>query len=85
MMKELVSMMVENSKMIDWEVTFGGYKYIIVVSEEKVDEINLDWEGKIKSLRRMMDKNSDQQNTLLREVESKSRANTKRAIQDRGG
>ena len=57
--KELCKLISENEHLFPWWLFFGSAKYIIIVSEEKADETEDSWEGKMKLLKAKMEKSSD--------------------------
>lgn len=58
--KELCSIMSENEHLFPWGLIFGDAKYIIIIEEEKAEETEENWEGKMKLLRNFMEKSADQ-------------------------
>lgn len=57
--KELCSIMTENEHLFSWWLFFRKAKYIIIIEEEKAEETEENWEGKMKLLRSFMEKNAD--------------------------
>ena len=69
MLKELASIMVENEMLINRHRMFGEAKYIIIIQEEKADESEVSWEGKLQYLKKYMDKTVIDQSKLLKSLE----------------
>ena len=57
MLRELALMMVENEFLFNRSRIFKDAKYIIVAQEEKISSTKDSWEGKMKYLKSVMDKN----------------------------
>ena len=69
MLKELTSIMVENEMLINRNRIFGDAKYIIIIQEEKVEESEVSWEGKLQYLKKLMNKTVLDQSKLLKGLE----------------
>ena len=54
-MKSFAMMMVENRILLNWKLAFRNAKYIIMI-EEKLGDQHGGWEGKVKSIEKILDK-----------------------------
>ena len=68
MLKELTSIMAENEILFNRSIVFKNAKYIIVVQEEKNNDANETWEGKLQYLKNVMDKNYKIQEETLKHL-----------------
>lgn len=71
MIRELVGMMVENANLVNRKRLFKKSKYIFVIQEEKAEESQISWEGRLKTLKKYMNRSVDTQNKLLKSLETK--------------
>lgn len=75
--KELCTLMVENEVFVRRGFIFKNQKYIIVINEEKAEEGEESWEGKMKSIRKFMEATVGVQDRALEdsleEIEKKAR------------
>ena len=69
MYKELAATMYENEMIMNRKRIFGDAKYIIIIQEEKAEESDLGWEGKIKYLKGFLYKQTVEQDKILKDIE----------------
>ena len=68
-LRELAGIMVENELLLNRKKVFGDAKYIIVIQEQKAEDTTDSWEGRLKYLRKVMDKAVIQQNMILMDLQ----------------
>ena len=85
-LKETASIMVENEFLINRERLFGEVKYIIVIEEDKAEQSETSWDGKLQKLKDYIYGSVSKQNKILNELQmyvSKTfREKTERRIKD---
>ncbi|CAI2365026.1 unnamed protein product [Moneuplotes crassus] len=68
-LKEFASTMIENEFLLNRARLFSSAKYIIVIQEEKADESGITWEGKLKFLKKIMDRQVSEQKKVVETLE----------------
>jgi hypothetical protein len=64
-LKELCGLMAENEHLFWRNFIFKQAKYIIIISEEQAEEVEDNWEGKMKLLRKFMERNALHQTEIM--------------------
>ena len=68
-LKEIVSIMYENELLLNNNM-FKDAKYLIVIQEERADEeAELEWDGKLKRIKKHLEGVVADQNKILKEIE----------------
>lgn len=83
MIRELVGMMVENANLVNRKRLFKKSKYIFVIQEEKAEESQISWEGRLKTLKKYMNRSVDTQNKLLKSLETKFVETIKQKVEEK--
>lgn len=60
--------MSENEHLFPWGIIFWNSKYIIIIEEEKAEETEENWEGKMKLLRNYMENAASAQSKLIKKA-----------------
>ena len=69
-LKETASIMVENEFLINRERLFKGAKYIIIIEEDRAEQRELSWDGRLKRLKDHMYKSVEEQNKILKKLQT---------------
>ena len=84
MYRELAATMYENEMIMNRKRIFGDAKYIIVIQEEKAEESDIGWEGKIKYLKNFLSRQSFEQTKILKDIEKEILTAIKLKAEKRG-
>ena len=69
MLKELVSMILENEFLISRQRTFNNAKYIVIIEPEKVERKNVSWDGKLGQLKNYIEQTSLEHTRKLKSLQ----------------
>ena len=70
-LKEIVSIMYENELLLNNNNMFKDAQYLIVIQEERADEeVEVEWDGKLKRIKKHLEGVVDNQNKILKELEN---------------
>ena len=70
-LKEIVSIMYENELLLNNNNMFKDAQYLIVIQEERADEeVEVEWDGKLKRIKKHLEGVVGDQNKILKELEN---------------
>ena len=84
MYRELASAMIENEMIVNRHRIFGDAKYIIIIQEERADELDIGWEGRINHIKNFIYRQSYAQSKILKEIEKDMLSQIKFKAEKRG-